>query len=160
MPHIQDDVLRLSLDKPEEFWARQAEHLSWHTKPSATLRRSRRELQDGGGVSHDSWEWFPGGEISTCYNCVDRHVEAGHGDAVAVYYDSPVTGTKERYTYAQLRDEVEVLAGALREEGVRKGDVVMLYSEWRPCPTGRERGERERGEREDEGLSKGALQCP
>ncbi|POR39198.1 Uncharacterized protein TPAR_00608, partial [Tolypocladium paradoxum] len=126
MPHIQDDVLRLSLDKPDEFWARQAEHLAWHTKPSAALRRTRRELADG-GVSHDSWEWFPGGEISTCYNCVDRHVAAGHGDEVAVYYDSPVTGTKERYTYARLLDEVEVLAGALREEGVRRGDVVMLY---------------------------------
>ncbi|KAM4057663.1 AMP-binding enzyme [Hirsutella rhossiliensis] len=122
MTHPQDDVLRSSLEQPEAFWARQAEHLDWHTKPETALRRTRRALGDG-----DAWEWFPGGEISTCHNCLDRHVVAGHGDRVALYWDSPVTATKERYTYRQLLDEVEVLAGALREEGVRRGDVVMLY---------------------------------
>lgn len=81
-------------------------------------------------MTHDSWEWFPGGEISTCYNCIDRHVEAGRGDNVAIYYDSPVTQTKETYTYRKLLEEVEVLAGVLRAEGVKKGDVVMLYSEY------------------------------
>ncbi|ODA80353.1 hypothetical protein RJ55_03311 [Drechmeria coniospora] len=130
-PHLQDDVLHLSLSKPEEFWSAQAEHLSWHTKPTAALRRTHRVLghgnADDSATSHESWEWFPGGEISTCYNCVDRHVEAGHGDEVALYYDSPVTGTKDRYSYSRLLDQVTVLAGALREEGVRKGDVVMLY---------------------------------
>lgn len=80
------------------------------------------------GVAHPTWEWFPGGEISTCYNCVDRHVAAGNGDRVAIYYDSSVTNTKEAYTYDQLLVEVETLAGVLREEGVKKGDVVMLYS--------------------------------
>ncbi|GAO18469.1 uncharacterized protein UV8b_07277 [Ustilaginoidea virens] len=124
--HPQDHVLRHSLQKPDEFWARQAEHLHWHTKPASVLRRTQRTLRDG-RVSHDSWEWFPGGEISTCYNCIDRHVEAGRGDNVAIYYDSPVTGTKETYTYRKLLDEVQVLAGALRAQGVRKGDVVMLY---------------------------------
>lgn len=123
MPHLQDDVLRRSLDAPDDFWARQAEHLVWHTPPAAALGRAR------GG-----WQWFPGGEISTCYNCLDRHVEAGRGDEVAVYYDSPVTGAKERFTYARLLDEVEVLAGALRELGVAKGDVVMLYSASRVPP--------------------------
>jgi propionyl-CoA synthetase len=83
-----------------------------------------------GGVVHPTWEWFSGGEISTCYNCVDRHVAAGNGDQVAIYYDSPVTNTKERFTYNQLLCEVETLAGALGQEGVKKGDVVMLYSEY------------------------------
>ncbi|KID87767.1 AMP-dependent synthetase/ligase [Metarhizium guizhouense ARSEF 977] len=124
--HLQDDVLRHSLDKPEEFWARQAEHLHWHKKPTETLRHTRRALKDG-SVTHDSWEWFPGGEISTCYNCIDRHVEAGRGDNVAIYYDSPVTKTKETYSYRRLLDEVGVLAGVLRSEGVKRGDVVMLY---------------------------------
>ncbi|UNI20732.1 Propionate--CoA ligase [Purpureocillium takamizusanense] len=126
MPHMQDDILRLSLDEPEKFWAHQAGHLSWHVKPTATLHHTKRTLA-GSGVTHDSWEWFPGGEISTCYNCLDRHVVAGNGDEVAIFYDSPVTGAKERYTYARLLDEVEALAGALREQGVRRGDVVMLY---------------------------------
>ena len=126
--HPQDEVLQQSLKNPEDFWARQAEHVYWHKKPEATLRMAQRTLQ--GGVVHPTWEWFPGGEISTCYNCVDRHVEAGNGDHVAVYYDSPVTNTKERYTYKKLFGEVETLAGALRQEGVKKGDVVMLYSEY------------------------------
>lgn len=126
MPHLQDEVLRESLQAPESFWAAQAAQLHWHRQPDATLRTSDRTLADG-GTPHPDWEWFPGGELSTCYNCVDRHVLAGRGDAVAIYYDSPVTGTKETYTYAQLLEQVETLAGALREEGVKKGDVVMVY---------------------------------
>jgi propionyl-CoA synthetase len=125
-PYLQDEVLLQSLQNPDEFWARQAESLHWHKKPEAILRMGRRTLKSG--VVHPSWEWFPGGEISTCYNCVDRHVAAGNGDRVAIYYDSPVTNTKERYTYRQLLNEVETLAGALRKEGVKKGDVIMLYS--------------------------------
>ncbi|KAE8366437.1 acetate-CoA ligase [Aspergillus caelatus] len=124
-PHLQDEVLLESLQNPEEFWARQAEYLHWHKKPDTTLRMAEQTLPDG--TVHPTWEWFSGGEISTCYNCVDCHVVAGNGDKVAIYYDSPVTNTKERYTYKQLLDEVETLAGALREEGVKKGDVVMLY---------------------------------
>ncbi|KAG6026234.1 hypothetical protein E4U40_002221 [Claviceps sp. LM458 group G5] len=124
--HLQDDVLRYSLERPDEFWAHQAEHLYWHRKPTATLRRTQRTLRDG-GRAHESWEWFSGGEISTCYNCIDRHVAASRGHHVAIYFDSPVTGTKETWTYRDLLGEVEVLAGALREEGVQKGDVVMIY---------------------------------
>lgn len=128
--HVQDDVLRHSLDNPEEFWSHQADHLSWHKKPTQTLRKTKVTLKES-GVTHDSWEWFTGGEISTCYNCIDRHVEAGGGDNIAIYYDSPVTKTKERYTYRKMLQEVEVLAGVLRAEGVQKGDVVLLYSKLR-----------------------------
>lgn len=128
--HLQDEVLLQSLQNPEEFWARQAENLYWHKKPESTLRMTHKTLP--GGVVYPGWEWFSGGEISTCYNCVDRHVAVGNGDQVAIYYDSPVTNTKERYTYKQLLSEVETLAGALREEGVKKGDVVMLYSKLIP----------------------------
>lgn len=125
--HVQDDVLRRSLSDPESFWAHQAEHLHWHKKPSRALTTKQRTI--AGGQSHTSWEWFSDGHISTCYNCVDRHVHAGRGDNVAIVFDSPVTGVKEKYTYKQLLQEVEVLAGALQEEGVRQGDVVMIYSE-------------------------------
>jgi propionyl-CoA synthetase len=122
----QDLVLRHSLDSPEQFWSQQAERLSWHRKPSSALQRTTKTLPSG--VTHDTWAWFPDGEISTCYNCIDRHVLAGNGDAVALIYESPVTGIQEKYTYAQLLDEVEVLAGALRDDGVKKGDVVLFYS--------------------------------
>ncbi len=127
MGHAQDEVQAHSLADPESFWGHQASRLHWHRQPSAALRRTTKKLKSG--VSHAHWEWFPDGEISTCYNCVDRHVAAGHGDAPAIFYDSPVTGTKQRITYAQLLDEVEVLAAVLRDEGVKKGDVVLVYSE-------------------------------
>ncbi|RBR17292.1 uncharacterized protein FIESC28_06528 [Fusarium coffeatum] len=123
--HVQDEVLRHSLEDPEEFWRHQAEQLHWHKPFSSTIQLTQKTLKNG--ITHDSWEWFPDGEISTCYNCVDRHVLGGYGDSVAIYFDSPVTNTKETYTYRQLLHEVETLAGALREQGVKKGDVVMLY---------------------------------
>src|SRR5262245_4450915 len=91
--HPQDEVLAHSLSDPESFWAHQAEHLHWHKPPSITLQLTKKKLASG--ATHDSWAWFPDGEISTCYNCIDRHVLDGHGDAPAVYYDSPVTNTKE-----------------------------------------------------------------
>lgn len=125
--HVQDEVLQHSLENPNDFWRHQAEHLHWHKPFSSTIRMSQKTLKNG--ITHDSWEWFPDGEISTCYNCVDRHVLDGHGDSPAVFFDSPVTKTKEKYTYRQLLGEVETLAGVLREQGVGKGDVVMLYSE-------------------------------
>lgn len=107
------------------FWKHQAEQLYWHKQPSITLNKPTKKLRSG--TSHDHWEWFPGGKIPTCYNAVDRRVEAGNGDCVAIIWDSLVTKTKEKYTYKQLKSEVEVFAGVLRE-GVKKGDVVLIYS--------------------------------
>lgn len=126
MSHPQDQVQDHSLTDPESFWKHQAEHLHWHKQPSKTLARTTKVLNDG--LSHDHWEWFPDGEISTCYNCVDRHVIAGNGDSTAIIWDSPVTGTKQKFTYNQVLSEVEALAGVLRDEGVKKGDVVLVYS--------------------------------
>ncbi|KAB8200459.1 Propionyl-CoA synthetase PrpE [Aspergillus parasiticus SU-1] len=123
--HPQQLVHGSSLRDPESFWSHHAEQLYWHRKPSHVISRHSKSLPSG--TSHDHWSWFPDGEISTTYNCVDRHVENGNGDNVAIIWDSPVTGTKEKYTYRQLLEEVEVLAGVLREEGVRKGDVVIIY---------------------------------
>jgi propionyl-CoA synthetase len=125
-PSLQDEFQRRSLTDPETFWNEQASHLDWHKKPTRALTRTQKYLKNG--KTHDHWEWFAGGEISTCYNCVDRHVAAGNGDNVAVIWDSPVTGSKQKYTYKQLLDEVEVFAGVLREEGVKRGYVVLVYS--------------------------------
>ncbi|KAJ5040951.1 uncharacterized protein L3040_005510 [Drepanopeziza brunnea f. sp. 'multigermtubi'] len=123
--HLQDEVQRRSLTDPESFWAEQASHLSWHRKPSKALARTSKSLKSG--TKHDHWEWFPDGEISNCYNCVDRHVEAGNGDQTAILWDSPVSGTKTKITYKELLAEVETFAGVLREEGVKKGDIVLVY---------------------------------
>lgn len=135
MGHTQDAVQKASLEDPEKFWAHHAEQLYWHKKPSTVLSRSTRKLKDG--TTHDHWSWFPDGEISTTYNCVDRHVKAGNGDTTAIIWESPVTGSKQKFTYKELLEEVETLAGVLREEGVRKGDVVIVYSKFGPIETAR-----------------------
>jgi propionyl-CoA synthetase len=125
MSHPQDLAQHHSLSDPSSFWSHQASHLHWHKPPSTILSQTKKQLNNG--VSHDHWEWFPDGEISTCYNCVDRHVLAGNGHQPAIFYDSPVTNTKQTLTYAQLLSEVETFAGVLRQEGVKKGDVVLVY---------------------------------
>ncbi|KAL4938618.1 hypothetical protein BDV06DRAFT_231639 [Aspergillus oleicola] len=125
MNHPQCTIHAASLQNPESFWSHHAQQLHWHKKPSRALAVSTKTLPSG--ARHESWAWFPDGEISTTYNCVDRHVVSGNGDNVAIIWDSAVTGLKEKWTYKQLLDEVEVLAGVLREEGVRRGDVVIIY---------------------------------
>jgi propionyl-CoA synthetase len=127
MPHndVQDAVQRASLTSPEAFWDHHAKQLDWHKPYSRALQRSRKKLSNG--TTHEHWSWFPDGEISTTYNCVDRHVKAGNGDKVAIIWDSPVSGTKQKFTYNNVLEEVETLAGVLREEGIKKGDVVLIY---------------------------------
>ncbi|PYH95383.1 acetyl-CoA synthetase-like protein [Aspergillus ellipticus CBS 707.79] len=123
--HPQQLIHNASLRDPERFWSHHASQLHWHKRPSRAISHQTKVLPSG--VCHDHWTWFPDGEISTTYNCVDRHVQQGNGHNVAIVWDSPVTGVKEKYTYQRLLDEVEVLAGVLREEGIRKGDVVIIY---------------------------------
>ncbi|THV44998.1 hypothetical protein BGAL_0545g00020 [Botrytis galanthina] len=123
--HPQDEVQSQSLSDPQSFWAKQASHLHWHKPPTQILTEKTKTLESG--TSHKHWEWFGDGEINTCYNCVDRHVLAGNGEETAIIWDSPVTGCKEKISYKHLLKEVEVFAGVLREEGVGKGDVVLVY---------------------------------
>jgi propionyl-CoA synthetase len=111
------DVYAASLESPAEFWAEAAEQIHWY-------RRWTRVVDD---ANAPFFRWFSGGELNTCYNCVDRHVEAGNGDALALVYDSPVTNTVERFTFGELRTEVARLAGALAGLGVCRGDTVVIY---------------------------------
>ena len=73
------------------------------------------------------YRWFPDAELNTCYNALDRHVERGRAEQLALIYDSPVTDQVVRYTYEELRDQVAKVAGALRDLGVEKGDRVVIY---------------------------------
>ncbi|CAI7585836.1 unnamed protein product [Penicillium pancosmium] len=114
-PHPQQTAHTHSLTDPETFWTTHANRLHWAQKPTQALTQRTKTLPSG--VQHEHWSWFPDGEISTSYNCVDRHVENGLGEQVAIIWESPVTGITEEYTYRRLLDEVEVLAGVLREEG-------------------------------------------
>ncbi|KAJ3561729.1 hypothetical protein NPX13_g8831 [Xylaria arbuscula] len=126
--HPQQKAQALSLQGPERFWLYQAAQLCWHKPPSAAISAYTKTLENG--VTHPIWSWFPDGEVSTCFNCVDRHVHSGRGENNAIIWDSPVTGSKEIVTYQQLLEETETLAGVLREHGVRKGDVVLVYSKY------------------------------
>ena len=102
---------------PERFWREEAAALSW-TKAPGTL------LDPAAGVYG---HWFPDAETNTCYNAVDRHVEGGRAEQTALIYDSPMTGAKQRFTYAALQTEVEAAAAALIRLGIGKGDRVIIY---------------------------------
>ncbi|HIF09232.1 MAG TPA: propionyl-CoA synthetase, partial [Sneathiellales bacterium] len=78
------------------------------------------------------YRWFTGGVVNTCYNALDRHVDGGRADQTALIYDSPITGKIEKFSYRELRDQVAVFAGALRNLGVEKGDRVLIYMSLSP----------------------------
>jgi propionyl-CoA synthetase len=102
---------------PEGFWMEQARAIDWIKPPSKALFADSAPL----------YEWYKDAQVNTCWNAVDRHVEAGNGDRVAIIHDSPVTNTVHKITYAELQTRVASLAGALRAKGVTSGDRVIIY---------------------------------
>ncbi len=110
------EVYRAWQTDPEGFWAEAAREIDWF--------EPWQKVFDPYAGQYG--RWFAGGICNTAYNCLDRHLPA-RADQPALIYDSPVTETKEKYTYAQLRDEVAVLAGVIQDLGVRKGDRVIIY---------------------------------
>ncbi len=112
-----EDVHRRSLADPEGFWADAAKAIDWIEPFAKVLDRSNTPFD----------RWYTGGKLNTAHNCLDRHVAAGHSERLALIYDSPVTNTKKRYTYRELRDVVALFAGALAKLGVGKGDRVIIY---------------------------------
>ncbi len=102
---------------PEGFWAKAAEDVDW-------IRPAEKVFDPDAGIYG---RWFVGAECNTCYNCVDRHVEAGRGDQPAIIYDSPITDSKRIITYSELLDEVSRFAAILRDFSVEKGDRVIIY---------------------------------
>jgi propionyl-CoA synthetase len=106
-----------SLSDPEAFWAEVAAMIDWVTPPQRILD----------GDSAPLYRWFPDAELNTCANALDRHVEVGRGDRVALIHDSAYTGDVTTLTYAELLDRVARFAGALRRQGVQRGDRVIIY---------------------------------
>jgi len=113
-----DEAYSRSINDPEGFWGDVAEDIDWIKKWDKVLDDSNKPF----------YRWFKGAQVNTCYNALDRHVDAGHGDRLALIYDSPVTGnTVRKYTFSELRDEVAKFAGVLAAQGVGKGDRVIVY---------------------------------
>ena len=104
-------------EDPEGFWAHAAEAVSWHRRWDQVLDASKAPF----------YRWFAGAEVNTCYNALDRHVENGRADQLALVYDSPVTQSVRRFTYQQLRDQTALFAGALAAHGITRGDRVIIY---------------------------------
>ncbi|TVP99661.1 MAG: propionyl-CoA synthetase [Roseinatronobacter sp.] len=106
-----------SITDPNGFWMEQAQAIDWVKPPSKAL------FDDNA----PSYEWYSDGLVNTCWNALDRHVEGGRADQVAVIHDSPVTNSITHLTYREMRDQVAKLAGALAAKGVVKGDRVIIY---------------------------------
>ncbi len=112
-----EEVYRRSLDDPEEFWAGAAAAIDWF-EPWERVRDDSRA---------PFYRWFVGGRLNSCHNALDRHVEGGRADQLALVYDSPVTGTTAAFSYRELRDAVARFAGVLAAQGVERGDRVIVY---------------------------------
>jgi propionyl-CoA synthetase len=102
---------------PQAFWAEAAREIAW-TRPPV-------RIFDGQAGVYG--RWFPDARCNACFNALDRHVEAGRGSEVALYYDSPVTATRRAITYRELLDETATLGAALHDLGIVAGDRVLIY---------------------------------
>jgi propionyl-CoA synthetase len=111
------EVYERAKTDPNTFWMEAAEGIDWFSGPSRALFDEKAPL----------YEWFADGKLNGCWNAVDRHVAAGHGDRLAIIHDSPLTGSIHKITYRELQTRVASLAGALRAKGIEKGDRVIIY---------------------------------
>ncbi len=102
---------------PEKFWMDAAKNIDWHKKPTFALNHSNAPL----------YEWYTDSFVNTCFNAVDRHVKNGRADQTAIIYDSPVTEKQLHITYKDLLEKTSLLAGALINKGITKGDRVIIY---------------------------------
>src|SRR5437879_11028983 len=117
MTSVYEETYARSLGGPAGFWAAAAEDLYWDRRWDRVFDNSRPPY----------YRWFTGGMLNTCYNALDLHVDRGRGKQRALVYDSPVTDTIRVLTYTELRDAVARMAGALRRQGITKGDRVIIY---------------------------------
>jgi propionyl-CoA synthetase len=106
-----------SQEEPEAYWSDAAKGIDWEEAFTKVLDDKNPPF----------YKWFPDGKLNTCFNALDRHIENGHAQQIALIYDSPVTNTIKRYSYKELRDLTANFSGLLREQGVRKGDTVIIY---------------------------------
>ena len=116
MKNSFNKIYQESIQNPEEFWKNVSEDVFWFKKPTKILNKS----------NHPFYKWFEDGITNTCYNAVDIHIDNGRGDKTAIIYDSPITGTKYKLSYKELREKISIFAGALKNQGVNRGDRVII----------------------------------
>ena len=117
MKRNYQDIYDSSINNKEEFWENAAKDIFWYKKPTKILNSSNPPF----------YKWYEDGITNTCYNAIDIHIDNGKGDKIAIIYDSPITGVKKKFTYNQLKEKVSLLSGALKNQGVTKGDRVIIY---------------------------------
>ena len=111
------DIYNKSITSSEEFWREQANQLEWYNQPSNILSTDKNGYP----------LWFADGELNACYLSVDKHIQDGFGEQIAIIYDSPVTQTVKKYTFNEVKTEVAKLAGGLLSLGLEKGDTAVIY---------------------------------
>ena len=112
-----------SIDKPEEFWAEQAERISWFKKWDKTWEWNFNKAEV---------KWFEGAKLNASYNCIDRHVNGGYGDKPALIWEGNDSSENKTYTYNDLLEEVQLASNALKNLGIVKGDRVCIYMQMIP----------------------------
>ena len=111
------EIYQKSIAKPEEFWDKISNDVFWFKKPTKILNKSNPPF----------YKWFEDGKTNTCYNALDIHIDQGKGDKTALIYDSPITGNKKKFTYKELKEKVTKFSGGLKNQGINKGDRVIIY---------------------------------
>ena len=110
-------IYEQSINDPEKFWGEAADDIFWFKKPTKILNKSNPPF----------YKWYEDGVTNTCYNALDIHIDQGKGSKTALIYDSPITENKSKFSYEELRSKVSKFAGALKDQGVNKGDRVIIY---------------------------------
>ena len=111
------EIYNQSINNPEKFWQEVSEDIFWYKKPTKILNKSNPPF----------YKWYEDGITNTCYNALDLHIDQGKGDKIALIYDSPITGKKANFTFKELKNKVSHFAGALDNQGIKKGDRVVIY---------------------------------
>ncbi|CAA7194528.1 AMP-binding protein [Chryseobacterium potabilaquae] len=113
----EDTLYRKSIEDKESFWKEQAQSIQWFEFPTRILSKDNNNYT----------QWFSDGKLNMCYLCIDKHIEDGFGEQIAIIYDSPVTNYKQKFTFNEAKEEISKLAGGLASLGLKKGDTAVIY---------------------------------
>ncbi|CAM3524866.1 acetate--CoA ligase [Flavobacterium gelidilacus] len=111
------EIYSQSIDSPEQFWETQAKQLDWYKQPKTILSKDKNDYP----------LWFEDGKLNMCHLAIDKHVEDGFGEQIAMIFDSPVTQTVKKYTYNEVKTEVAKLAGGFLSLGLKEGHTTIIY---------------------------------